>query len=86
MSVYPNGWAAISPSPPFFAAPDSPAAQSVLRAGDVVVRVAYQPVDSSDQLGSVVRLSRPGDTVSVTVDRDGTELSLEAKLSEGPTS
>ncbi len=66
--------------------PSSPADQAGLRAGDVVVRVDDKPVDSSAQLGSVVRQYRPGDTVSVVVDRDGTELSLEAKLSEGPTS
>ena len=66
--------------------PGSPADVAGLRVGDVVVRIDDKPVDSSAQLGSVVRRYRPGDTVSVVVDRDGTEVSLGARLSEGPTS
>jgi len=64
----------------------SPADVAGLRVGDVVVRIDDKSVDSSAQLGSVVRLYRPGDTVSVVVDRNGTEVSLRATLSEGPTS
>ena len=33
----------------------------------------------------LVRQYRPGDKVTVVVNRDGTELSVEATLSEGPT-
>jgi putative serine protease PepD len=64
----------------------SPADVAGLRTGDVVVRIDDKPVDSAAQLGSVVRRYRPGDKVTVVVDRDGTELSVEATLSEGPTS
>ena len=66
--------------------PGSPADVGGLRVGDVVVRIDDKSVASSAQLGSVVRLYRPGDTVSVAVDRDGTGVSLRATLSEGPTS
>ena len=63
----------------------SPADVGGLRTGDVVVRIDDKPVDSAAQLGSVVRQYRPGDKVTVVVNRDGTELSVEATLSEGPT-
>jgi len=63
----------------------SPADVAGLRTGDVVVRIDNKAVDSAAQLGSVVRQYRPGDKVTVVVNRDGTELSVEATLSEGPT-
>jgi S1-C subfamily serine protease len=43
-------------------------------------------VTSAAQLGSVIRQQRPGDTVNVVVNRDGTEVPVRATLSEGPTS
>jgi S1-C subfamily serine protease len=64
----------------------SPAAMAGIRRGDVVVRIDGKPIESAASLGSVVRLSKPGDTVTVVVDRDGTEVPVTAKLSEGPSS
>jgi putative serine protease PepD len=64
----------------------SPADAAGIRQGDVVVKVDDKTIESAARLGSVVRLYKPGDTVTVVVDRGGTETSLTAKLSEGPTS
>jgi S1-C subfamily serine protease len=66
--------------------PGTPADRSGLQVGDVVVRVDDKVVDSAAQLGNVIRQYRPGDTVTVVVDRGGTEVSVQARLSEGPTS
>jgi putative serine protease PepD len=66
--------------------PGTPAERAGLRIGDVVVRVEGAPVTSAAQLGSVIRQQRPGDTVNVVVNRDGTEVPVRATLSEGPTS
>ena len=60
----------------------STAAKSGLEAGDVITKVDDQLVTGADSLVATIRSYRPGDTVTVTFDRNGdtqtTELTLDS--------
>jgi putative serine protease PepD len=62
--------------------PDSAASKSGLREGDVVTAVGDRPVTSSAELTAAVRSAAPGDTVSLTVLRDGKTATVEVTLGE----
>ena len=62
--------------------PGGPAAAAGIRPGDVVVSVDGEEIPSSEALGAVLAEHEPGDTVPVTVLRDGTEVTLEVTLGE----
>src|SRR5229473_2848849 len=52
---------------------DSPARKAGIQPGDVIVAVDGQPVDNTPQLQQRVAFKRPGETVEVTVLRQGGE-------------
>lgn len=60
----------------------STASESGLEAGDVITKVNDHLVTGADSLVATIRSYRPGDTVTVTYDRDGetrtTELTLDS--------
>lgn len=51
--------------------PDSPAEESGLKAGDLLVAVNRRPIRTGAELSSLVRLSEPGDQLEVEVLRNG---------------
>lgn len=61
-------------------APASGAADSDLRIGDVIIAVDDREIDDSFELGSAIASYLPGDTVTITVDRDGTTVDVTAVL------
>src|SRR5262245_1188815 len=64
--------------------PDSPAAESGLREGDVIVAVNGQEVTDASELTAAISAHEPGDTLRFTVERDGSKVELEAKLGTRP--
>ncbi len=52
--------------------------------GDVVVRADGKEVASMQDLAQIVRAKRPGDSLSLTVLRDGKELSITVELAARP--
>ena len=58
----------------------SPAADAGLQAGDVVTAIDDRPVTSSTELTAAVRSRQPGDTVSLTVRRNGDTQTVEVTL------
>jgi S1-C subfamily serine protease len=50
--------------------------------GDLIVAVDGEPVRSAGELRLALERRRAGETVTVTVDRDGTRVDLEVELSE----
>src|SRR2546426_6689260 len=52
---------------------DSPARKAGIQPGDVIVAVDGQPVDNTPQLQQRVAFEKPGETVEVTVLRQGGE-------------
>ncbi len=62
--------------------PGGPAEYAGLRSGDVVTVLGSEEVRNSGDLLSVLRHYRPGDTVEVTVVRDGGERTFDLALGE----
>jgi S1-C subfamily serine protease len=65
--------------------PNTPAAQAGLQAGDIIVEVDGDAVDSFLQLRSKVLLHQPGDEVTITYFRDGERQQTTATLGEMPS-
>ena len=51
-----------------------------VRVGDVIVAVNEEPIRSSGELGLILEGFKEGDTVTVTVNREGEEKDLRVKL------
>ena len=60
--------------------PGSPAAQSKLQPGDVILSYDGKPIDRSRQLPRLVAASQPDKPVKVTIWRDGKEYETELKV------
>jgi S1-C subfamily serine protease len=52
--------------------------------GDVIVELEGTEITSSAELQSAVEAKRPGETVTITVVRDGDRETLEVTLGERP--
>ncbi len=66
-------------------APDGPARDAGLKAGDLITAIDGQAVTDYAVLRSLVTSLRPGTTVSVTAFRDGELRDLSVKLGQFPT-
>jgi len=64
---------------------DSGAADSSLRVGDVIVAVDDTDVTDPTSLGAAIAGYQPGDTVTVTVDRNGSTQDIDVTLGTRPT-
>lgn len=62
--------------------PDSPAEQAELAVGDVIVKVDDTELTPRRDLGRVMSEYQPGDTVTVSILRDGESLEVEVTLAE----
>jgi serine protease Do len=65
--------------------PNSPAAQSSLKEGDVILAVNGQPVGDAGQLRSRIGMMDPNTTVTLKVLRDGKTQDVAVKLGEFPS-
>jgi hypothetical protein len=65
-------------------AQDGPADRAGIRSGDIVVSVADVPLDRGQNVGVIVRVHEPGETIEVTVDRDGAILTFQVTLAQLP--
>ena len=63
----------------------SGAANSTLRLGDVIVAVDDTDVTDPTSLGAAIAGHQPGDTVTVTVDRNGSTQEIDVTLGTRPT-
>ncbi|MEZ4867066.1 MAG: trypsin-like peptidase domain-containing protein [Caldilineaceae bacterium] len=62
----------------------SPAAKVGLQRGDVIIQVDGAPVTGDSDLAQIVHNHKPGDTLSFTVDRQGTTSAVKLTLGEAP--
>jgi serine protease Do len=65
--------------------PNSPAERAGLKAGDVITKVDGQTVADSRALQLMIGQMKPGRTVRLSVNRDGTERDVTATLGEQPS-
>jgi serine protease Do len=65
--------------------PDSPAARSNLKQGDIIVAINGQPVMDASQLRSKIGMMNPNETVTLKVVRNGRTESVPVTLGEYPT-
>jgi len=69
-----------------FAPGQSPAKDAGLQPGDVIVALDGQPIDNTPQLQQKVGFKRPGESVDVTVQRQGGEKkTFTVRLARAPT-
>jgi S1-C subfamily serine protease len=64
--------------------PNGPAATAGLRAGDVIVQIDNTAVTSVQSLGDILLSKSPGDTVAVTINRGGQQMTVNVTLNELP--
>ena len=60
--------------------PGSPAAKAGLRAGDVMIEFAGREIRNLEDFTYMLRTHKPGETVEVTVQRDGKPLAARVTL------
>ncbi|RJQ09223.1 MAG: PDZ domain-containing protein [Bacillota bacterium] len=64
--------------------PQSPAQRAGIKAGDVIVRIDDEELSTLGDLRRVLDLHRPGDEVTITLQRSGQTLTVKATLVEAP--
>ncbi|MDB5075311.1 MAG: serine protease [Chloroflexi bacterium] len=64
----------------------SPAAQAGIQQGDVITRANGQAITGSNDLLTVLAHAKPGNTMTITVNRNGQTITLHAHLGELPAS
>jgi serine protease Do len=62
----------------------SPADQAGLKPGDVIISAGGQAAESVSQVRLFISQRRPGETVPITVRREGKEVKLEVTTAERP--
>lgn len=65
--------------------PGSPAAKAGLQQGDIIIKFNGQPVTENNPLSSYIGKTKPGDTVTLTILRDGKQQELKVTLEEAPS-
>jgi serine protease DegS len=63
---------------------DSPADQAGIRAGDIIVAINNDPVDSIRDLLEIITLHRPGELIEVKVYRGSEKMSFSMRATERP--
>ena len=65
--------------------PGTPAAQAGLRRGDVITAVNDRELQGESALAEALNRHRPGDSLTLTVSRDGETLKMNVTLTERPS-
>jgi putative serine protease PepD len=66
--------------------PDTPAGRAGLQPGDVVTAVDGDPIESGDQLRAAIDAKKPGDKITLTIERAGNERTVQVTLGQRPAS
>jgi serine protease Do len=66
-------------------APGSPAAAAGVQAEDIIEKIDDQTIDATHDLATIVDQYNVGDTVTLTINRGGKEITLKATLAKRPS-
>lgn len=66
-------------------AQNSPAAHAGVKPGDVITEIDGNKINTDSALAIIMNNHKPGDEVTLTINRDGKTLELKVKLGEFPT-
>ena len=66
--------------------PGTPAAVGGLQQGDIIIKVDTTDISNDADLYAILRAKKPGDAVSITIDRGGQEQTVKVTLGERPQS
>ncbi len=64
--------------------PDGAAARSGLQAGDIIIALGEKPITSKEDLINATKQYRAGDTVKMTVNRSGSEVTIDFTFDAQP--
>ena len=64
--------------------PGSPADKAGVKDGDIITKIDSQKLDESHTLTSVITQKKVGDTVTLSILRDGKTITVKAKLAQAP--
>jgi serine protease Do len=64
--------------------PGSPAAKAGVQAEDIITKIDSQTIDSTHDLGDVIDQYSVGDTITLTINRSGKTITLQATLGARP--
>jgi serine protease Do len=64
--------------------PGSPAAKAGVQAEDIITQIDSTPIDSTHDLGNIINQYNVGDTVTLTINRAGKTITLQATLEARP--
>lgn len=62
--------------------PGSPAEKAGLREGDIIMRAAGQNIGTTQSLGDIIQSMAPGETIDITILRDGEEMMVTLTVEE----
>ena len=65
--------------------PDSPAAKAGLKEGDIITKIAGQEINDKSSLTSLIAQHAVGETIEVTILRDGNKQTIKVTLEAAPT-
>lgn len=62
----------------------SPAANAGLKQGDIILKINDKKIDADNPLTTLIGQYKPGETVTLTIFRDGKEQQIKVQLAENP--
>ena len=60
----------------------SAAEQAGIQSGDLILKLGDKTITSGDELSSAIGAYKPGDEVTLTIQRDGQEMTMDVTLGE----
>jgi S1-C subfamily serine protease len=63
-----------------------PAGQAGVQQGDVITAVDGQQISNAEDLLAILAQKKPGDTVSLSINRGGSTVTIHVRLGEMPAS